>query len=175
MFFAAGLDCGLGRLVKLCGARRRRKTAMRFPLGSPRAVRPGRPVVRRLAYEQLEDRRLLAVTVVDTLLDAVDPNDGVTSLREAIAETNARPGADEIRFNARALWEKYCAPKRRVVAAIECLTDLAARTEKRMSFASYRDHWHSKALPIALLVHQHCSAAISSSMGWEALWFRSLA
>ena len=99
MFFAAGLDCGLGRLVKLCGARRRRKTAMRFPLGSPRAVRPGRPVVRRLAYEQLEDRRLLAVTVVDTLLDAVDPNDGVTSLREAIAETNARPGADEIRFN----------------------------------------------------------------------------
>ena len=55
-----------------------------------------------------------------------------------------RSEADEIRFNARALWEKYCAPQRRVVAAIECLTDLAARTEKRMSFPAYREQWHSK-------------------------------
>jgi hypothetical protein len=55
-----------------------------------------------------------------------------------------RGDADEIRFNARALWEKYCAPNRRVVAAVECITDLAARTEARMSYSAYRERWHSR-------------------------------
>ena len=48
---------------------------------------------------RLEDRRLLAVLTVDTELDVIDFNDGVTSLREAIFATNTVPGADEIVFD----------------------------------------------------------------------------
>lgn len=47
------------------------------------------PCARKLRLEPLEDRRMLAITV-DTLLDVVDMSDGVTSLREAIAD--ASPG-----------------------------------------------------------------------------------
>ena len=54
---------------------------------------------RRPWVEALEDRRLLAVVTVDTELDVVDFNDGVTSLREAIFATNTVPGADEIVFD----------------------------------------------------------------------------
>jgi hypothetical protein len=46
------------------------------------------PLHRRLRFEPLEDRRLLAT--VDTLIDVIDAGDGVTSLREAVA--NATPG-----------------------------------------------------------------------------------
>lgn len=59
-----------------------------------------RPDARRLALEPLEDRRMLAVVTVDTNLDLLDPLDGLTSLREAIAETNSLPGADHIHFDA---------------------------------------------------------------------------
>jgi len=39
------------------------------------------------------------VVTVDTDLDVIDFNDGVTSLREAIFATNIVPGADEIVFD----------------------------------------------------------------------------
>jgi hypothetical protein len=53
---------------------------------------------RRLWVEPLEARCLLAVVTVDTNLDVVDFNDGVTSLREAIFATNLVGGADVIDF-----------------------------------------------------------------------------
>src|SRR5688572_33218165 len=53
---------------------------------------------RRLRYEPLEDRRLLALVTVTTLADTVDFEDGVTSLREAISATNVAVGADTIDF-----------------------------------------------------------------------------
>ena len=43
---------------------------------------------------------MLAVVTVDTNLDTVDFNDGVTSLREAIFSTNLVGGADTIDFDA---------------------------------------------------------------------------
>lgn len=49
---------------------------------------------RQLNIESLEDRRVLAITV-DVLHDVVDANDGVTSLREAIADA---PSGDTIDF-----------------------------------------------------------------------------
>jgi predicted outer membrane repeat protein len=54
----------------------------------------------RLALEPLEARRLLALVTIDTLADAVDAGDGVTSLREAILATNQAAGPDEIDFAA---------------------------------------------------------------------------
>lgn len=52
---------------------------------------------RRLRFEPLEARRLLAITV-DTIDDVVDANDGLTSLREAVVTANATAGADTIEF-----------------------------------------------------------------------------
>ena len=52
-----------------------------------------------LTFDQLEDRRLLATVTVNTPLDVVDFNDGVTSLREAIFATNLVAGPDTIRFD----------------------------------------------------------------------------
>ncbi|MEM8679502.1 MAG: hypothetical protein AAGF97_09140, partial [Planctomycetota bacterium] len=58
--------------------------------------------MRSLALEQLEHRRVLATTV-DTPLDVIDSTDGLTTLREAIAEANANPGStisfDDTVFN----------------------------------------------------------------------------
>jgi hypothetical protein len=48
-------------------------------------------LTRRLAFEPLEDRRMLAVFTVQSLTDA--------ALRQAIASANSQPGADIIRFN----------------------------------------------------------------------------
>ena len=42
------------------------------------------PLDRHLAFEPLEDRRLLSTVTVDTLID-VNASDGLTTLREAIA------------------------------------------------------------------------------------------
>jgi hypothetical protein len=52
--------------------------------------------IRRAAVETLESRRLLATFAVDTLVDVVDAGDGVTSLREAIADAAANSEADVI-------------------------------------------------------------------------------
>jgi CSLREA domain-containing protein len=54
---------------------------------------------RRLRLEPLEDRRLLATVTVNTELDTVDFNDGLTSLREAIFATNLVAGPDTIDFD----------------------------------------------------------------------------
>jgi CSLREA domain-containing protein len=59
-----------------------------------------KPLYRRpLRYEPLEDRRLLALVTVDTPLDTIDLEDGLTSLREAIFATNLVSGRDEITFD----------------------------------------------------------------------------
>ncbi|HEY3391135.1 MAG TPA: choice-of-anchor Q domain-containing protein, partial [Lacipirellulaceae bacterium] len=59
-----------------------------------------KPLYRRtLRYEPLEDRRLLALVTVNTPLDIVDLDDGLTSLREAIFATNLVSGPDEITFD----------------------------------------------------------------------------
>lgn len=52
----------------------------------------------RLNFEQLEDRTTPTSSTVTTLLDVVNPNDGVISLREAIIAAEADPAADTIRF-----------------------------------------------------------------------------
>jgi parallel beta-helix repeat protein len=54
---------------------------------------------RPLRFERLENRRLLAVTTVNTELDSIDPNDGFVSLREAIVGANAAAGPDTIDFD----------------------------------------------------------------------------
>jgi CSLREA domain-containing protein len=48
--------------------------------------------------EALEQRDLLALWVVNTLADTVDPDADVTSLREAVQGANASAGADTIHF-----------------------------------------------------------------------------
>jgi len=53
---------------------------------------------RRLRFESLENRRLLASIIVNTLEDVVAA-DSQTSLREAIAQANANPDADIISFS----------------------------------------------------------------------------
>jgi hypothetical protein len=64
------------------------------PRGHPAPPRAGcAPVPRPFTSERLEQRFLLAVFTVTTTADA-DPG----SLRQAIVEANASPGADEIRF-----------------------------------------------------------------------------
>ena len=58
---------------------------------------------------------------------------------------NRREEAREIGRNARILWEKYCSRSRRMVAALECIATLAASQGERLTFASLREMWHSKA------------------------------
>ena len=85
----------------------------RLPKGARRKRRKESVLSRRLAVETLEDRRMLAVITVDSLLDNFDPgaptSDGVVTLREAITAANtnavsgdapAGSGADTILFDA---------------------------------------------------------------------------
>jgi hypothetical protein len=69
--------------------------------------RRSRCVTRRLAFERLEPRRVLAVLMVTGVGDVLDAEDGFVSLREAILAANndtatelgdVGNGADEIRF-----------------------------------------------------------------------------
>jgi CSLREA domain-containing protein len=76
-------------------ARRRRWHAQSQPARSTSA---SSHYARKLRYEPLEDRRVLALVTVTTLADTVDFNDGVASLREAIFGTNLVGGADTIDF-----------------------------------------------------------------------------
>src|SRR5262245_52639749 len=55
---------------------------------------------RALRLEALETRQLFAIYTVDSLADTVDANDGVTSLREAVALAEADSVADTIKFDA---------------------------------------------------------------------------
>lgn len=53
---------------------------------------------RRPRFERLEERALLATIPVTTTLDIVNAGDGLTSLREAVAEANATASHDTITF-----------------------------------------------------------------------------
>lgn len=64
-----------------------------------RSTRRGRRRYFHPRIERLEDRFVPAAILVDTLLDASNPNDGVTSLREAIAAANNQAGDDVITFD----------------------------------------------------------------------------
>ena len=55
---------------------------------------------RRLAFQALCDRRVLAAIAVTTTADVVDDTDGEVSLREAIETANATTEADEITKSA---------------------------------------------------------------------------
>lgn len=58
--------------------------------------RPRRGPFLPVAAEVLEDRALLSTITVTTARDVVDPNDGLTSLREAITQANASAEDDTI-------------------------------------------------------------------------------
>ncbi len=53
---------------------------------------------RKLRFEQCEDRRLLAITV-DVIHDIDDPNDGTTTLREALFTANSNLDHSTIHFD----------------------------------------------------------------------------
>ena len=66
-------------------------------------IRSLRSRQKRLSVEPLEDRHLLATFTVDTPFDLVDPDDGLTSFREALAQADdesRHPGHDTIIFDA---------------------------------------------------------------------------
>jgi CSLREA domain-containing protein len=72
-----------------------------FTAFGPFRTRPN-PARRKLRGEALEDRTVLSTFVVTSTADMVDANDGVMTLREAIAAANSHPnsgGPDEIQFN----------------------------------------------------------------------------
>ncbi|MEM7808480.1 MAG: hypothetical protein AAF561_10240, partial [Planctomycetota bacterium] len=58
-----------------------------------------RKATRNRLIENLETRRLLATFTVDTVSDVTDELAGLTTLREAVLEAEASPGADEIVFD----------------------------------------------------------------------------
>lgn len=75
---------------------------VRNPRGSRCASRRPRPIGRQLAFERLEDRRVLANLTVTTLADAAvtGPNSAPGTLRQAIYDANLSSDADVIEFAA---------------------------------------------------------------------------
>lgn len=69
---------------------------------SSKTRRPARRGTRKLDFENLEPRRVLASLFVTTLADVVDPNDGLVSLREAVQTANSNGEADVIKFKQEA-------------------------------------------------------------------------
>jgi hypothetical protein len=55
-----------------------------------------------------------------------------------------RDEAEQYGRNARMVWEKHCSEKRRTVAAVERIATMAAERQG-LSYAHYRELWHSKA------------------------------
>ena len=102
--FLGGIAVAGGALHSLHGPR--------WPSGRGRRKqrrRRSRQVSRTLQFEPLEDRQLLAVLTVNSLLDNTPAGDGLVTLREAIAAANADAatdlghtgsGADMIQFAA---------------------------------------------------------------------------
>src|SRR3972149_6155082 len=66
------------------------------------AGRPARCFPRRLRFERLEDRRVLAAFTVTSLSDAAvtGPGSAPGTLRQAIYDANNSPGDDTIQFAA---------------------------------------------------------------------------
>jgi hypothetical protein len=98
----------IGSMNKRRKQTRRARKSLRLPLG----LGPQSPHLRRLLFEPLEDRRLLAGVAVGNNFELVNGNtssiaaligspgaDGI-SLREAILAANATAGADVITFDA---------------------------------------------------------------------------
>jgi hypothetical protein len=69
-------------------------------LRTPKTTRSARQPRFRPRIELLEDRSIPAILNATTTLDVIDPNDGLLSLREAVIQANALPGADTINLPA---------------------------------------------------------------------------
>ena len=67
--------------------------------GTPGATGGDRVGISEVKFLALEHEPGATTFVVDTELDIVDPTDGLTSLREAVAQANDLPGPDEISFD----------------------------------------------------------------------------
>jgi hypothetical protein len=52
--------------------------------------------------------------------------------------------AEELRHNARALWERHCSMGRRTVAAVESIRRLASNRTHPLTFSEYRERWRSR-------------------------------
>jgi hypothetical protein len=61
-----------------------------------------------------------------------------------------RSEAEELRRNARLIWEKYCSIENRISAALRCFASLAQQTRSKMSYGGYRARWHSREFLIQL-------------------------
>jgi hypothetical protein len=58
--------------------------------------------------------------------------------------------AEDLRRNARSLWEKYCSVENRIPAALRSFAGLAEQTRSKMTYAAYRERWHSREFMVQL-------------------------
>jgi hypothetical protein len=84
---------------RLATRKRQRKNRKLAAFGKARHE-PSRTAPRGLKLEPLEQRQLLAMITVNTVLDVVDANLATTSLREAIIEANTNMEDDVITLPA---------------------------------------------------------------------------